>query len=192
MRLAHPSPFEGAWKAKWIWHGRPALEMETATRPVLANPTDRVVLFRREIVLDAVPDQVPGRIWVDGRYVLVVNGEEVARGPVRAEPRTAHYDVVDLAPHLRSGTNVIAITARHFGQSTSWWIPVPPTYSLISYVPCMRPVALWYGMASKRPQLDVYPWYGVDCSAGARRCGLLAAGVFRCAGTPLGLARGRF
>ncbi len=130
MRLAHPSPFEGAWKAKWIWHGRPALEMETATRPVLANPTDRVVLFRREIVLDAVPDQVPGRIWVDGRYVLVVNGEEVARGPVRAEPRTAHYDVVDLAPHLRSGTNVIAITARHFGQSTSWWIPVPPTYSL--------------------------------------------------------------
>lgn len=130
MRLSHPAPFSGSWKAKWIWHGRPALEMETATRPVLANPKDSVVLFRSEFHLDQVPTTAPARIWVDGRYVLVVNGTEIARGPVRSEPRTAHYDFVDLAAHLREGANVIAITARHFGHSTSWWIPVPPTYSL--------------------------------------------------------------
>lgn len=130
MRLDHPEPFEGAWRANWIWHGRPALTMETATRPVQADPTDHVVLFRREFELGHVPETVPARIWVDGRYILQVNGTEVARGPVRSEPRSAHYDVIDLAPHLAPGTNVLAITARHFGQSTSWWIPVPPTYSL--------------------------------------------------------------
>ena len=118
------------WRARWIWHGRPAIVAETATRPVLADPVDRVVLLRRSLDLATVPATVPARIWADGRYVLRVNGEEVARGPVRSDPRRAHYDVVDLAPHLRTGENVIAIVARHFGRATSWWMPAPPTYSL--------------------------------------------------------------
>ncbi|MBU6330522.1 MAG: family 78 glycoside hydrolase catalytic domain, partial [Acidobacteria bacterium] len=130
MQLHHPEPFTGRWRARWIWQGRPALTLETATRPVLADPTDRVVLFRREFTLDAVPVTVPTRLWVDGRYLLHVNGVEVGRGPVRSDPRAAHYDLVDLAPHLRVGTNVIAIVARHFGHATSWWIPVPPSYAL--------------------------------------------------------------
>ena len=70
------------------------------------------------------------RLWVDGRYILTVNGTEVARGPVRSDPRRAHYDVVDLTGSLQGGTNVLAVTARHFGGPTSWWTPVPPTYSL--------------------------------------------------------------
>ena len=104
--------------------------METATRPVLSDPTDKVVLFRRECEVSELPETAPARIWVDGRYILRVNGSVVARGPVRAEPRSAHYDVVDVAPYLVRGTNVFAITARHFGESTSWWVPVPQTYSL--------------------------------------------------------------
>ena len=104
--------------------------METATRPVMSDPTDKVVLFRRECEVSELPPTAPARIWVDGRYILRVNGSVVARGPVRAEPRSAHYDVVDVAPYLVRGTNVFAITARHFGESTSWWVPVPPTYSL--------------------------------------------------------------
>lgn len=55
---------------------------------------------------------------------------ELGRGPVRSDPRAAHCDVVDLAPHLRVGENVIAVVGRHFGQATSWWMPVPPSYSL--------------------------------------------------------------
>ena len=70
------------------------------------------------------------RLWVDGRYVLTVNGSELARGPVRSDPRQARYDVVDLTHVLHAGANVIAVTARHFGMATSWWTPVPPTYSL--------------------------------------------------------------
>lgn len=130
MYLEHPEPFGARWRARWIWFEQPAIRTETATRPVLADPGDRIGLFRRTIDLDAVPDTVPARLWVDGRYVLRVNGTEVARGPVRSEPRSARYDLVDLAPHLRVGRNVVALTARHFGEATSWWMPVPPTYSL--------------------------------------------------------------
>lgn len=130
MTHEHPAPFGARWRARWIWHGRPAITTETATRPVLADPIDRVVLLRRVITLAEVPATVPARIWSDGRHVLRVNGEEVARGPVRSDPRRAHYDVVDVAPHLRAGQNVLAVVARHFGRATSWWMPAPPTYSL--------------------------------------------------------------
>lgn len=60
-----------------------------------------------------------------------VNGELVVRGSVRANPRRARYDVVDLAPHLRPGPNVITIVARHFARATSWWMPSP--------IPVIRP-----------------------------------------------------
>ncbi|MFM7757068.1 MAG: family 78 glycoside hydrolase catalytic domain [Actinomycetota bacterium] len=130
MIPVHPKPFTSAWTARWIWHGQPAITMESATRPVLDHPADRVMLMRRTLDLDAVPSTAPCRVWADGRYVLAVNGVEVARGPVRSDPRRAHYDLVDLAPFLRIGRNVLAITARHFGRATSWWMPAPPSYTL--------------------------------------------------------------
>ena len=112
MRLEHPAPFTARWRASWIWDRPPAIVTETATRPVLSDPTDHIALLRREVELDVVPATAPARVWVDGRYSLRVNGTEVARGPVRSDPRQSHYDVVDLAPHLRAGTNVIAILAQ--------------------------------------------------------------------------------
>lgn len=130
MRPSHPEPFGPRWRGRWIWHRRPAIRAETATRPVVDDPVDTVALFRRVLELDAEPTRAVCRLWVDGRYVLVVNGTEVARGPVRSDPRRAHYDVVDLTGVLQSGTNVLAVTARRFGEATSWWTPVPPTYSL--------------------------------------------------------------
>lgn len=130
MRFSHPEPFSPKWRGRWIWFERPAIRTETATRPVLATPEPTVGLFRRELDLAAVPDQAPARIWVDGRYVLRVNGEEAAHGPVRSDPRRNHYDIVDLAPLLRPGSNVLALTVRHFGTATSWWMPAPPTYTL--------------------------------------------------------------
>ena len=130
MKLEHPEPFGNTWRARWIWHGRPKLTMQTSTRTALADPRDRIVLFRREFTVSSVPESAPARMWVDGRYILHVNGVEVARGPVRNEPRSARYDFVDIGPFLRVGVNTLAIVARHFGQSTSWWVPVPPTYSL--------------------------------------------------------------
>jgi hypothetical protein len=54
-----------------------------------------------------------------------VNGAEVARGPVRSNPRRLHYDLIDLAPFLGKGENVIAVLARHFGSPNPWWAPAP-------------------------------------------------------------------
>jgi hypothetical protein len=120
------------WRARWIWSERPRIALASMTNPVLEPDVgDRVALLRRTFTLEApVPGEVPARVWADARYVLLVNGTEVQRGPVRANPRRARYDVVDLAPHLVTGENVVAILARHFGAPTSWWMPVPPSYSL--------------------------------------------------------------
>ena len=130
MRLHHPEPFGARWRSHWVWFERPAIVTETATRPVQAEPRDTIGLFRRTFHLEAVPASAPARIWADGRYVLCINGIEVARGPVRSDPRMAHYDVVDLRSALHVGDNVITITARHFGTATSWWMPVPASYTL--------------------------------------------------------------
>lgn len=130
MRPEHPAPFGAQWQAKWIWHGSPKISLETATRPVQADPRDRIVHLRRVVAFDVVPMAVPARIWVDGRYILYVNGNEVWRGPVRSDPRRARYDVVDMAPWLVPGDNVVAVLARHYGRATSWWMPAPASYTL--------------------------------------------------------------
>lgn len=130
MRHEHPHPFGPRWRGRWIWHRVPPIVAPRLTAPVLDGPVDTVALFRRDLTVEEVPPRVPCRVWADGRYVLSVNGAEVARGPVRSDPRRARYDVVDLSPALREGVNVLAIMARHYGRATSWWVPVPPTYSL--------------------------------------------------------------
>jgi len=74
----------------WIWDRIPGIVAETATRPVLTDPTDHVALLRRTVEVTSVPLTAAARIWVDGRYTLRVNGAEVARGPVRSDPRRSH------------------------------------------------------------------------------------------------------
>ena len=130
MRARHPHPFAQTWRASWIWAGTPAIHAETATRPVLTEPVDKVVLLRRSFLVTDDIQSAPCRFWADGRAIVRVNGVEVGRGPVRSDPHRSHYDVIDLAPYLRGGSNVITATVRHFGVATSWWMPAPPTYSL--------------------------------------------------------------
>ena len=120
------------WHTRWIWAGSSALvPVSVQTTRLDADASRRVVLLRTTVVLDgAVPDHVPARVTADSRYVLWVNGTEVARGPVRSNPSLLRYDEVDLAPHLRPGRNTIAAVARFYGQATPWWHPAPPTWGL--------------------------------------------------------------
>jgi hypothetical protein len=102
----------GRWRARWIWgEGRPAGGHSVALRTVLE--------------LDDVPTEVLARMSAVARYTLFVNGVEVSRGPVRANPRRQPYDVVDLAPHLRAGTNVIGAIAWRYAGPMAWWMPPP-------------------------------------------------------------------
>jgi len=60
------------------------------------------------------------------RYTLYVNGVEVARGPVRANPRRQPCDTLDLAPCLSEGVNVIGVIAWRYEDANAWWMPPPP------------------------------------------------------------------
>ena len=79
MQLAHPEPFGPKWRGRWIWFERPAIVTETATRPVLADPTGSVGLFRRAVEIDSTPAD---RTLPDlGRRSLRPAGQRRARSP---------------------------------------------------------------------------------------------------------------
>lgn len=130
--LPGPPPFpEGRWRGRFLWSAPPVV----STGTLLAGRIDPdagqgFVCLRRSFDLDAVPACVPARFTADSRYVLSVNGIEVARGPVRANPRRLHYDALDLTPWLVRGRNVLSVLARWYGHPTPWWAPVPPTLQL--------------------------------------------------------------
>ncbi len=103
----------GRWKARWIW-------------PRGLFDGRHSVALRHVVSLGDVPKSVPARLSAVSRYTLYVNGAGVARGPVRANPRRQPYDVVDLAPYLRTGDNIIGVIAWRYDGPNAWWLP-PPT-----------------------------------------------------------------
>ncbi len=121
----------GRWRGRFVWCEAPRID---ATGGALlsrrARPEPVTACLRRSVDLPAVPGRAPARVTADSRYVVFVNGHEIARGPVRANGRRLHYDLLDLAPHLRPGRNVIAAVVRFFGRENPWWAPVPAGYEL--------------------------------------------------------------
>src|SRR5262245_25552447 len=112
----------GRWHGKWIWaEGSPA-----------NGSTRSVVALRSELSLDDVPASVPARMLAIARYALSVNGQEVARGPMRANPRRQPYDVLDLAPFLKSGANRIDALCWWYTDAMAWWMPLPPGSDIAS------------------------------------------------------------
>src|SRR5438046_3812804 len=99
----------GRWRARWIW------------APGRVEGRHSVAL-RRVVSLDHVPSMVPARLSAVSRYTLYINGAQVSRGPVRADPRRQPYDLVDLTPHLRTGDNVIGVIEWRYDGPTAWWL----------------------------------------------------------------------
>ncbi|GAB4557275.1 MAG: glycoside hydrolase family 78 protein [Anaerolineae bacterium] len=148
------------WRGHWIWCEPPA----PRGHPIDAarNVRDRKPahgFFRRTFTLDRVPDRVPARITADSRYVLYVNGQEVARGPIRSQPRRMFYDLLDLAPFLQVGENTVAIHVRFYGHPTSYWIPPVPNVTLG-----------WTGVAVFEADLGDKGWLISDENWKATRC----------------------
>ena len=75
--------------------------------------------FRKTFSLAEVPAQAQATIAADSKYWLWLNGTLVVRegglkrGPT---PDSTYCDVIDLAPHLKSGENTLAILLWHFGK----------------------------------------------------------------------------
>ena len=76
--------------------------------------------YRKTFDLDRTPQHATAKIAVDSKYWLWMNGELVVfegglkRGPT---PGDTYYDVVDLAPYCREGTNTLSILAWFWGRN---------------------------------------------------------------------------
>lgn len=115
------------WLGHWI--GAEAAPVPDLDDAVTGNAWGRGfsrVLFRKAFHLDAVPQAAPLRVTADSRFVLWVNGQEVGRGPVRAQPRRWRYEAFDIAPLLQTGANAVGVLVTYYGKATSWWQPGPP------------------------------------------------------------------
>src|SRR5262245_4509806 len=88
------------WHGHWIWVPEEPIT-PSAFWSADGNPhaAQSHALFRKALQFDDVPERVPARLTADSRYALFVNGHEVARGPIRSQPRRLSYDLVDLAPY---------------------------------------------------------------------------------------------
>lgn len=119
-----PSAFGGiGWRAHWIGSeplGDPSTAAFGADGP--RAPFHRTI-FRRTLELASVPAEAPARLTADSRYVLLVNGTEVGRGPARSQPRRQRFDEYDLAPYLEAGSNTVAVLVTYYGNATAFWQP---------------------------------------------------------------------
>lgn len=119
------------WRGHWIWVPEEPVQ---PSRPFAANGNssgkESHGLFRKTFRLEQVPDRAPARVTADSRYALVVNGQEVFRGPIRSQPRRLYYDLFDLAPYLRPGQNVIAVYVKYYGLPNAYWMPAPANMTL--------------------------------------------------------------
>jgi hypothetical protein len=119
------------WKGHWIWTPEVQVPFNIGLPGTdRASEQETHSLFRKTILLDAIPERVPARITADSRYVLYLNRQEVFRGPIRSQPRRLHYDLFDLAPYLQPGENVFAVYVKYYGKPKSYWMPATPNTRL--------------------------------------------------------------
>ena len=129
--VAPPGGWPARWRGHWIGPSAPAppslavsLGASTSARRFGRH------LFATTVAVPEVPGRVPCRVTADSRYVLLVNGVEVGRGPVRSQPRRLRYDSHDLAGHLRAGSNTVVLLVTYYGEANSFWAPAAPNATL--------------------------------------------------------------
>lgn len=83
--------------------------------PTANADTYGVYHFRKNFELTDKPAKLVVHVSADNRYELFVNGERVCFGPAKGDLQTYKYDVIDIAPFLQSGKNVIAALVFNMG-----------------------------------------------------------------------------
>lgn len=125
--VSAPPRWPPTWAASWIWsEAPPDAPMLGPAGAVPEHLWNRSARLRTVVVLDDVPTEAWCRVSADSRFVLWVNGVEVARGPARSVPERLAWVDVDLGPQLREGENVVAALCRFYGAATPWWRPGQP------------------------------------------------------------------
>jgi hypothetical protein len=72
--------------------------------------------FRKSFTLESVPEKLMADISADNRYQLFVNGTRVCYGPAKGDLKTYKYDVIDIAPFLKEGENILAVLVFNLGE----------------------------------------------------------------------------
>ena len=82
-----------------------------------ANVTDYGVFhFRRDFKIEKVPEKLNIEISADNRYHLFVNGKRISYGPAKGDLSTYKYDIINIAPYLRPGKNLLAALVFNAGK----------------------------------------------------------------------------
>ena len=85
-------------------------------------------LFRRVIVLSALPVSAELNLSARMHYQLHINGAFIGCGPARAYPEFLEYDTYDIARHLKLGENVLAVEVLHYGAPNFHYPDMPPGF----------------------------------------------------------------
>ncbi len=101
--IAQEPTARAKWSASWVTH---------PTAP-LREPI--VLHFRKSFSLPAVPAHFLVHVSGDNRFILYLNGERIGDGPARGDLAHWRYETFDLAPHLKTGENLLAATVWNFG-----------------------------------------------------------------------------
>lgn len=99
------------WQAKWIWDEDNF------------NKKNVWMCFRKDIILDAIPQILYAYISADSKYWLYINGETVVyEGSVKRGPddNSGYYDSIDIAPYLKSGKNTICALVWYWDDEKSF------------------------------------------------------------------------
>ncbi len=72
--------------------------------------------FRNTFNLEEVPQKLVVHVSADNRYNLFVNGKRICYGPAKGDLQTYKYDVVNIAPFLKQGENLIAALVYNGGD----------------------------------------------------------------------------
>ncbi len=161
---------EKTYQAPWI------------TYPTASVTNYGVYHFRKTVSLDQIPEKLVVHVSADNRYNLFVNGKRVCYGPAKGDLKTYKYDIIDIAPYLKSGKNILAALVynagkdkpmsflsaqtafflkseddqfRHFDTDPSWMTYKNTAYQPISYYEMLFKERWFYGYYACGPGDDV-------------------------------------
>jgi hypothetical protein len=91
------------WKASWL------------ACPGAPERDPGVFRFRKLLDLPGAPGRFVVHVSGDQRFVLFVNGRRVGVGPARGDVSFWRFETLDLAPHLKPGSNLLTALVWNFG-----------------------------------------------------------------------------
>lgn len=103
----NPALQKDPWAAHWI-----------AAPDVQAGELN-VTHYRRAFSLTIVPGEFIIHISADMRYKLYLNGTYLGQGPANNDLYHYTFDTYDLAAHLRTGENLLAVEVIDFGRAAA-------------------------------------------------------------------------